>query len=86
MKYLSRIGDDEREYTFERREDILIARSGDRDSVVDPAIPIEVAAGVEPSRLVICHGASVRPAPTRASVLEDRPPAIGNEEGVVGDR
>jgi biotin carboxyl carrier protein len=30
MKYLSRIGDDEREYTFERREDILIARSGDR--------------------------------------------------------
>ncbi|MGK0206026.1 MAG: hypothetical protein ACI9S9_005119, partial [Planctomycetota bacterium] len=30
MKYLSRMGDDEREYTFERREDILIARSGDR--------------------------------------------------------
>ena len=30
MKYLARMGDDEREYTFERHDDILVARSGDR--------------------------------------------------------
>jgi biotin carboxyl carrier protein len=30
MKYLARLGDDEREYTFERHDDILVARSGDR--------------------------------------------------------
>ena len=30
MKYLTRIGDDEREYSFERHDDILVARSGDR--------------------------------------------------------
>ncbi len=30
MKYLARMGDDEREYTFERRGDLLIATCGDR--------------------------------------------------------
>ena len=30
MKYLARMGDDEREYWFERHDDILVARSGDR--------------------------------------------------------
>ena len=30
MKYLARMGDDEREYTFERRGSLLIATCGDR--------------------------------------------------------
>ena len=30
MKYLARIGDEQREYTFERRGDLLIATYGDR--------------------------------------------------------
>lgn len=30
MRYLARMGDEEREFTFERHDDILVARSGDR--------------------------------------------------------
>ena len=37
MKYLTRIGDAEREYTFERRGDILVATCGDMVAEIDVA-------------------------------------------------
>lgn len=38
MKYLARIGDDEREYTFERRGDLLLATCDDRVFEMDLAL------------------------------------------------